>query len=90
MADQEQAQSDNANQKELNDSSIMKSTNKESKNESAAATTPTATSKTGVPDENSSTITDNYVKEKEIFSFFRIFSFFLDSFIKFRRKNCFR
>ncbi len=70
MADQEQAQSDNANQKELNDSSIMKSTNKESKNESAAATTPTATSKTGVPDDNSSTITDNNVKEKEIFSFF--------------------
>ncbi len=89
MADQEQAQSDNANQTELNDSSIMKSTNKESKNESAAATIPTATSKTGVPDDNSSTITDNNVKEKEIFSFFRIFSFFLDSFIRFRT-NCFR
>lgn len=77
MADQKQAQSDNVNQTELNDTSIMKSTNKESKNESAAAITPTATSQTGVPGDNSANITDNNVKgKKKSFLFLECFLFF--------------
>jgi len=63
MADQEQAQPNDPNQTESNASSTTKSTNKKSKNKASA--TAAATSKTDVPDGNSSTTAEtNNVKEK--------------------------